>query len=169
MFSFDTSHPTYKHCTIGAKCLKCFTDAFYYKGHPLEYWQRPYNNPTARTCKCNAIGIAVDDEGTFYIYVDDIRTVHLGHFIFDKDGKFITTEWWNISGSFYYTPLNFKHEPIQYKDITSNTSDSEPDNTTKKRKYTKNTHMLTDPLYKALKCHEDCQSRMHFYSNNWDI
>jgi hypothetical protein len=131
----------------------------------------------------------VDDDSTFNLYVDDIRKVHLGHFIFNKGGDLLSTEWWNVSGSFIYVDYKIKTEAIQYKDRMDLTAsdvrtgteiqpvvqlDTQPNATNKakqeaKQKNNKNRWGFDIELVKALDTHTDYQSRMFYYTNNWKV
>lgn len=163
MFSFDLSHPKYPYAVIGAKCLTCYTDVWYYTKAKEQYqwYQEQFVNPTARLCKCKSIGCAVDDDGTFNLYADDIRKVHLGHFIFNKTGELLSTEWWNVSGSFIYVDYHrVKQEAIRYKP---------KEDLPKIKKVKPKVSGFDDELVKALDTHSDYQSRMFYYTNNWKV
>lgn len=165
MYSFNTKHPVYVHSTLGCKCLRCFTDVYYYEPLKDKYepFQEKYTNPTARTCRCKDVGIAVDTDGTLTVFVEDIRAVHLGSFIFDKDSNYVRTEWLNVMGSFYYTEYNLP--PIEYRNKPIKTDKPKKERPKTYKKYNKFGHNIG--MLEALTKHNNTESRSYFY-DGWD-
>lgn len=168
MFSWDLSHPSYPYAVIGAKCLNCYTDVWYYENAKEQrfWYQEEFVNPTARLCKCKTIGCVIDDEGTFHLYADDITKVHMGHFIFNKAGDLLSTEWWNVSGSFIYVDYTVKRMAKKCRDKDADVCT--PISTAPSNKVSKKSWYDTE-LVNALDAYSDLQSRTHYYTNNWKV
>lgn len=180
-YSLNTSHPN-GLAILGAKCLHCYTDVYYKEGVPLQWYQTEFLNSTARQCKCKRTCCILDEDGTFRLYVDDMQKVHLGYFTFNHSNELLNIEWLNVSGSFLYVDYTVRHTEIKYR-----TEEESLKYIAKTKRYNKakfkakptngilstnfaNQYFEFDmDLVHALDAHEDFQSRLFYYNNNWDF
>lgn len=111
-FSINQHHPASVHSTLGAKCLICLTDVYSYQNVELPY-SPSYPNATAKTCKCSNVGLTLDDDSTVTFYVDDLNTIHMGYYFFNKDNSLLNTEWLAMSSG---------HLCMDYTDVSNQAS-----------------------------------------------
>lgn len=71
-------------------------------------------------CKCSNVGAILDTQGTLRVYVQDIRTIHLGVALLNKQYETINIEWTDYSEALNYIPYNdVKTKGITFTDVST--------------------------------------------------
>lgn len=112
LFSINNKHSIIKASTSAVRCLKCFrailvlpedknaltalSDKIMYKDMSNSAI-RPYNE-----CQCGNVGAMLDEQSTLRVYVEDIRTVHIGTALFSPKGDLVKIQYADYSETFTY-------------------------------------------------------------------
>lgn len=59
------------------------------------------------TCKCNNVSCMLDEQSTLRVYVDDIRTVHIGYAVLGSNNEILHTSFLDYSETFVYTDYHW--------------------------------------------------------------
>lgn len=158
LFSINNKHPLIETSTSAVRCLKCYSAIIVLPedNKPLEelsehitYVQgdyKPYG-----TCTCSNVGCILDSQSTLRVYVQDIRTIHIGNALFSK-GRVVSMHWADYSENFTYT--NYPLKSVEASFCESNKKI--PKETKKKLK--------VNDLVESLDLSAKAQGRVFFYS-----
>lgn len=121
LYGVNNKHPLIDLSTSAVRCLKCFEaiivlpedknalTAFSDSSSEL------YVAPSVRTaptmvdytpygsCKCSNVACMLDEQSTLRVYVEDIRTVHIGYAVFSKSTELLGTYFKEYSETLSYT------------------------------------------------------------------
>lgn len=123
LFSVNNRHPLIDLSTSAVRCLKCYEAIVVLpddKNSLTELSASNYNDfhivSSVHTsnhkgshknhgkCKCGNLACMLDTQSTLRVYVADIRTVHLGYAILNKQGDVLRTVFQEYSESLVYVP-----------------------------------------------------------------
>lgn len=132
-------NPSIEQSTSAVRCLKCFSaiivspegknaltassdsllaDSVGSLGVPLAASSVRTSVPTSNllpygTCKCLNVSCMLDEQSTLRVYVDDIRTVHIGYAVLGNNDEILRTSFLGYSETFVYTDYTkVANEPL---------------------------------------------------------
>lgn len=128
LYGVNNIHPFIERSTSAVRCLKCFSavivlpedknaltalsDNTESMGVSLTASSVRTGGPTGGptgpllpygTCKCSNVSCMFDEQSTLRVYVDDIRTVHIGYAVLGGNNEVIRTTFMDYSETFVYT------------------------------------------------------------------
>lgn len=121
-------HPFIERSTSAVRCLKCFSaiivlpeakNALTAVSDSLLVGD--LTTPSVRTesllpygtCKCYNVSCMLDEQSTLRVYVDDIRTVHIGYAVLGNTNEVLRTSFLDYSETFVYTDYTqVSREPL---------------------------------------------------------
>lgn len=155
-YSVNNKHHAIEQSTSVVRCLKCFETMIVLPNIENSLTASSDNICNAR-CKCSNVGVILDNQGTLRVYVQDIRTIHLGVAILNHNNEVINTEWGDYSETLNYIP---------YKDVKSNGILFNDVSAKGLKAFKKSTNKVTNKmssLVQALDLGADTKGRDFFY------
>lgn len=120
LYGVNNKHPLIDLSTSAVRCLKCF-EAIIVLPEDKNALTAPIDNSSelntahsVRTtsgmgdykpygsCKCSNVACMLDEQSTLRVYVQDIRTVHIGYAVFGKSTELIGTYFKDYSETLNY-------------------------------------------------------------------
>lgn len=117
-YSVNNKHHLIETSTSVVRCLKCFETMNVLPN--VENSLTASSDNTKYICKCSNVGAILDTQGTLRVYVQDIRTIHLGVAILNHNNETISIEWADYSETLNYVPYkDVKSKGITFSDISA--------------------------------------------------